>query len=116
MKPCQHLNDGGLRSVSVAPDGSSAYVGLALASLFSFDPMNPAAKDTSARWVIATVDDGIGAGMSWLHDTSSLWNRMVTREKTVHIVKILDRRGGNPLESGRPVAYELDLDYHCDYL
>ncbi len=34
----------------------------------------------------------------------------------MHIVKILDGRGGDPLEPGRPKAYEVNLDYHCNYL
>jgi hypothetical protein len=105
--PAKHSNNGGLQLVSVAPDGSSAYVGHALASIFLFNPMNPAAEDASARWVIATGDAGIGAGVSGLHHTSSLWNLVVTREKTVHIVKISDGRGGNPLKSGHPEAYKL---------
>lgn len=40
----------------------------------------------------------------------------MTRSKYVHIVKLDDGDGGNPLEDGDPVAYELALDYHCDKL
>ncbi len=100
----------------VAPNGSSVYVVHALVGVFSFNPTNPTAKDAMARWVIMTGDAGIGAGVLGLHHTSSLWNLMVTWEKTVHITKILNGRGGNPLESGRLEAYKLNLDYHCNYL
>jgi hypothetical protein len=102
--------------VLVAPKGSSAYVGHALAGVFLFYPMNPAAMDAPARWVIATGDTGIGAGVLGLHHTSSLRNLVVTLDKTVHIVKVLDGRGGNPLKSSCLETYELNLDYHCDYL
>ncbi len=102
--------------MTVAPNGSSAYVGHASAGVFSFDPTNPAAEDALARWVIATIYTRIGTGVSGLHHTSSLKNFVVMQEKTVHIVKILDKRGGIPLESGHLEAYKLNLDYHCDYL
>ena len=112
----EYSNDGGLRSVSVAGDGASAYVGHAGAGIFSFDPLNPAVDDPAARQVIETGDAGVGDGIVGLHHTSSLRNLVVTRERTVHILRILDAEGNNPLESGRPEAYELALDYHCDYL
>jgi hypothetical protein len=54
--PAKHLNNGRLQSMLVAPNESSAYVGHAAVSIFSFDPTNPAAGDASARWVIATGD------------------------------------------------------------
>ncbi len=78
--------------------------------------MNPATEDALARWVIANGDACIGVGVLGLNHTSSLRNLVVTREKMVHIVKILNGRGGNPLESGHPEAYELNLNYHCNYL
>jgi hypothetical protein len=76
----------------------------------------PTMEDAPARWVIATGDAGIGASVSGLHHTSSLRNLVVMRKKTMHIVKILDGRGGNPLESGHLEAYKLNLYYHCNYL
>ncbi|KAL3785185.1 hypothetical protein ACHAW5_011210 [Stephanodiscus triporus] len=114
--PTENRGDGGLRSVSVASDGSSGYVGHVGAGIFSFDPLNPTDKDPGAKQVVKTGDAGIGKGIAGLHHTSSMRNLVVTRGKSVHIVRILDAEGNNPLESGRPTAYELPLDYHCDYL
>ncbi len=70
-----------------ASDGSSAYVGHSLAGIFLFDPTNPTVEEALARWMIATRDAGIGAGVSGLHHTFSFWNLVVMQEKTVHIVK-----------------------------
>ncbi|KAL3808842.1 hypothetical protein ACHAXA_003893 [Cyclostephanos tholiformis] len=114
--PSEYSGDGGLRAVSIASDGSSGYVGHAGAGIFSFDPLNPTDKDEGARQVISTGDVKIGKGITGLHHTSTMRNLIVTRERTVHIVKIRDDDGSNPLESGYPEAYELALDYHCDYL
>ena len=58
----------------------------------------------------------IGEGINGLHHSSSLENLIVTREKYVHIVSLVDEDGNNPLDEGYPVAYQLALDYHCDRL
>ena len=109
--------DGGIRSVSVAQDGSSAYFAHVTGGIFSFDPFNPSpANSDGAHHVIELDDADIGAGISGLHHTRTLRNLVVTRDRTVHIVKIKDEQGNNPLNAGYPVAYELQLDYHCDYL
>jgi hypothetical protein len=114
--PSEYSGDGGLRVVSVASDGSTGYVAHAGAGIFSFDPLNPTDGDANAKHVIETGDADIGGGITGLHHTSTMRNLVVTREKTVHIVKIRDDDGTNPLESEYPEAYELALDYHCDYL
>ena len=54
----QNPNDGQLKGVSIARDGSSAYVAHAEA-VYSFDGMNPDTKDPNARKVITTEDAGI---------------------------------------------------------
>ena len=112
----RYQNDGNLRQVSIASDGSSAYVGHATAGIFSFDPLNPNEEDRRASHVIRTGDADIGTGINGLHHSSSLENLIVTREKYVHIVSLVDEDGNNPLDEGYPVAYQLALDYHCDKL
>ena len=54
----QNPNDGQLKGVSIARDGSSAYVAHA-EGVYSFDGMNPDTSDPKARKVITTEDAGI---------------------------------------------------------
>jgi len=109
----KYQGDSYLRSVSVAYDGSSAYVAHAKGGIFSFDPMNPTVSDRRSKHIIHIGDADIGADINSLHHTHSLKNLVVTRSKYVHIVKLQDEDGENPLEYGEPIAYELALDYHC---
>jgi len=107
---------GNLRMVSIAQDGSSGYVAHASGGIFSFDPLNPTEANRKAKHVIKIGDADIGADINGVHHTRSLKNLIVTRRKTVHILKLDDGEGKNPLEYGEPTAYELALDYHCQKL
>lgn len=112
----KYRSDGLLRQVSVAHDGSSGYLAHATGGVFSFDPLEPTNANRKAKHVIHTGDADIGEGINALHHTSSLKNLVITRDKYVHIAKIQDDDGNNPLEDGKARAYTLALDYHCDKL
>lgn len=112
----KYQGDGNLRMVSIAQDGSSAYVAHATGGVFSFDPLNPTETNRRAKHVIKIGDADIGADINGVHHTRSLKNLIVTRSKTVHILKLMDEEGNNPLDYGEPIAYELALDYHCQKL
>ncbi|KAL7478934.1 hypothetical protein ACHAW6_004688 [Cyclotella cf. meneghiniana] len=109
--------DGNLRTVSVASDGSSAYVAHMKAGVFSFDPLNPVESDEDAVLALAAGGAGIdGEQIVGLHHTESLKNLILTSADHVHFVSIKDANGKNPLELGKVIAYSLPLDYHCNYL
>ncbi|KAL7534834.1 hypothetical protein ACHAXR_006110 [Thalassiosira sp. AJA248-18] len=112
----KYQGDGYLRAVSVAHDGSSGYLAHARGGVFGFDPLNPSESNRRSKHVIHIGDADIGADINGLHHTRSLKNLILTRSKTVHIVKLQDEDGKNPLDYGNPIAYELALDYHCDKL
>ena len=112
-----YKDDGNLRAVSVAEDGSSGYVSHTKAGVFSFDPLNPVESDDSAWLVIPSDSEGIdGAEIVGLHHTASLKNLVLTSSENVHFVSIKDEEGENPLDWDRVIAYRLPLDYHCNYL
>lgn len=112
----KYQGNGKLRAVSIAHDGSSGYVAHAKGGIFSFDPMSPSESNRRSKHVVHIGDADIGEDINGLHHTRSLKNLVVTRNKYVHIVKLQDENGDNPLNSGNPIAYELALDYHCDKL
>lgn len=112
----KYKGDGFLRMISIAHDGSSAYVAHAKGGIFGFDPLNPTESNRRAKHVIHIGDADIGEDINGLHHTSSLKNLVVTRNKYVHILKLIGDDGRNPLDYGSPVAYKLALDYHCDKL
>mmetsp|Transcript_17448 Transcript_17448/g.37702 ORF Transcript_17448/g.37702 Transcript_17448/m.37702 type:complete len:609 (+) Transcript_17448:206-2032(+) len=112
----KYQGDGNLRMVSIAQDGTSAYVAHATGGIFSFDPLNPTESNRRAKHVIKIGDADIGEGINGIHHTRSLKNLIVTRSKVVHILKLEDGEGKNPLDYGEPTAYELALDYHCKKL
>eukprot|EP00578_Thalassiosira_sp_NH16_P018173 CAMPEP_0181112844 /NCGR_PEP_ID=MMETSP1071-20121207/20026_1 /TAXON_ID=35127 /ORGANISM="Thalassiosira sp., Strain NH16" /LENGTH=608 /DNA_ID=CAMNT_0023196833 /DNA_START=81 /DNA_END=1907 /DNA_ORIENTATION=- len=112
----KYKDDGRLRAVSVAHDGSSAYVAHATGGIFSFDALNPTPENRRSKHVVHIGDADIGEDINAIHHTRSLKNLVVTRDKYVHILKILDDDDENPLENGEPVAYQLALDYHCNKL
>lgn len=112
----KYQQDGLLRAVSIAYDGSSAYVAHASGGVFSFDPLNPTESNRRSRHVIKIGQADIGEDINGLHHTPSLKNLIITRSDYVHIVKIMDEEGDNPLDYGEPVAYQLALDYHCSKL
>lgn len=68
----KYTKDGRLRSVSVARDGSSAYVAHGSGGIFSFDPLDPSVKNRRARHVVKIGDADIGDDINGLHHTSSL--------------------------------------------
>jgi len=109
----QYRGDGLLRALSVAPDGGSAYLAHASAGLFAFDPLHPTAGNRRARHVLHAGQADVGPDVRGLHHTSSLKNLVVTRDRFVHIVALVDDEGQNPLERGYPEAYEIPLDEHC---
>mmetsp|Transcript_57659 Transcript_57659/g.122331 ORF Transcript_57659/g.122331 Transcript_57659/m.122331 type:complete len:607 (+) Transcript_57659:238-2058(+) len=112
----KYKGDGYLRMVSIAHDGSSAYVAHAQGGIFSFDPLNPTESSRRAKHVVHVGDADIGQDINGLHHTRSLKNLVITRSKYVHILKLVDEEGENPLDFGNPVAYKLSLDYHCSKL
>ncbi len=113
----KYQNDGDIRMVSAAADGSSGYVTHASGGVFSFDPMSPDKEDPTAKHVIKIGEAGIDEdGINGIHHTSSLKNIILTSSKYVHIVKIKSSDGSNPLQDDHVKAYKLPLDYHCDYL
>lgn len=112
----RYRGDGLLRAVSVAHDGSSAYLAHAEGGLFSFDPLHPTAENRRARHVVHAGEADIGPDINGLHHTRSLRNLVVTRDNFVHLVQLVDDEGRNPLDFGDPVAYEIPLDEHCDKL
>ena len=112
----KYQGDGYLRAVSIAHDGSSGYVAHAKGGIFSFDPLNPSESNRRSKHVIHIGDADIGDEINGLHHTRSLKNLVVTRNEYVHIVKLQDEDGKNPLDYGNPTAYELALNYHCDKL
>lgn len=112
----KYKGDGYLRMISIAHDGSSAYVAHAKGGIFSFDPLNPSESSRRAKHVVHIGDAAIGDDINGLHHTRSLKNLIITRRKYVHILKLVDDEGENPLDFGEPVAYKLTLDYHCSKL
>mmetsp|Transcript_13595 Transcript_13595/g.28847 ORF Transcript_13595/g.28847 Transcript_13595/m.28847 type:complete len:612 (+) Transcript_13595:124-1959(+) len=112
----KYKGDGNLRMISVAYDGSSAYVAHAKGGIFSFDPLNPSESNRRAKHVVHIGDADIGEDINGLHHTRSLRNLVITRNKYVHILKLLDDDGKNPLDYGAPEAYKLALNYHCNSL
>mmetsp|Transcript_31115 Transcript_31115/g.65073 ORF Transcript_31115/g.65073 Transcript_31115/m.65073 type:complete len:630 (+) Transcript_31115:92-1981(+) len=113
----KYKGDGLLRMVSVAPDGSSAYVSHSKGGVFSFDPLEPVETSEKAKHAIHVGDAGIDEQeINGIHHTHSLKNLVLTSSKYVHIVKLKDDTGINPLDDGSVTAYRLPLDYHCDYL
>ncbi|EED95007.1 predicted protein [Thalassiosira pseudonana CCMP1335] len=113
----KYYDDGYLRMVSVAPDGSSGYVAHSKAGVFSFDPLDPSEGSSKAQHVIHVGDAGIDEQeINGLHHTHSLKNLILTSSKYVHFVKLQDSYGDNPLDNKDVTAYRLPLDYHCDYL
>ena len=110
----KYQGDGYLRQVSIASDGSSAYVAHAKGGIFSFDPLDPTESNRRAKHVLKTGMADIGEDINGIHHTASLKTLVVTRDKYVHMVKLVDEEGNNPLEMGYPQAYQLALDYHCD--
>ena len=112
-----YKGDGNLRTVSIAPDGSSGYVSHTKAGVFSFDPLNPVESDDNAWLVMPSDSSGIdGQEIIGLHHTYSMKNLILTSSEHVHFVSIKDSNGRNPLDKGHITAYRLPLDYHCDYL
>lgn len=74
----QNPNDRQLKGVSIARDGSSAYVAHAEA-VYSFDGMNPDDSDPKARKVITTEDAGInGAFFNLVYSIGRLGKRLIT--------------------------------------
>lgn len=112
----KYKGDGYLRQVSVAYDGSSAYLAHAMGGIFSFDPLEPTDANRKAQHVIKIGDADIGDNINGIHHTSSLKNLVITRDNYVHIAKLMDDDGENPIENGRPRAYTLSVNYHCDSL
>mmetsp|Transcript_12977 Transcript_12977/g.23408 ORF Transcript_12977/g.23408 Transcript_12977/m.23408 type:complete len:605 (-) Transcript_12977:222-2036(-) len=112
----KYEDDGYLRMISIARDGTSAYVAHAKGGIFSFDPLDPTQENRAAKHVVHIGDADIGEDINGLHHTSSLKNLIITRNKYVHILKLIDEDGANPLDYGDPIAYKLTLDYHCDKL
>ena len=109
--------DGNIGMVSAAADGSTGYMTHKKGGVFSFSPLSPSKEDRSAKHVIKIGEAGIDEdGINGVHHTSSLKNIVLTSNKYVHIVKIRDRDGENPLDYDKVTAYKLPLDYHCDYL
>jgi len=108
-----YRGDGLLRMLSVAPDGSSAYIAHAAGGIFGFDPLHPTAANRRAKHVVRAGEADIGPGINGLHHTRSLRNLVVTRDNYVHILELADDEGRNPLDFGEPVAYEILLDEHC---
>mmetsp|Transcript_25467 Transcript_25467/g.46030 ORF Transcript_25467/g.46030 Transcript_25467/m.46030 type:complete len:607 (+) Transcript_25467:133-1953(+) len=112
----KYKGDGYLRMISIAHDGSSAYVAHAKGGIFSFDPLDPAQSSLAAKHVVHIGDADIGDDINGLHHTRSLKNLVVTRSKYVHILKLVAEDGTNPLDYGEPIAYKLTLNYHCSKL
>jgi len=105
-----------LRAVTVARDGSSAYVAHAHA-VFSFDPENPDTRDSTSRKVIRLEDAGInGQLINNIHHSHSLKNLILTSDQFTSFVSIKDDYDENPLDRDRVIAYQLPLNYHCNYL
>jgi len=112
----KYRGDGGLRALSVAHDGSSAYLAHSGGGIFGFDPLHPTVSNRRARHVVHAGQADIGTDISGLHHTRSLRNLVVTRDNFVHILDLVDDEGRNPLDYGEPMAYEIPLDEHCDRL
>lgn len=113
----KYKEDGNLRMVSAAADGSSGYVTHATGGVFSFNPLAPTTEDPSAKHVIRIGQAGIEENdINGIHHTSSNKNIILTSSKYVHIVKTTSSDGSNPLDNDQVTAYKLPLDYHCDYL
>ena len=100
----KYQGDGYLRQVSIASDGSSAYVAHAKGGIFSFDPLDPTESNRRAKHVLKTGMADIGEDINGIHHTASLKTLVVTRDKYVHMVKLVDEEGNNPLEMGYPQA------------
>uniref|UniRef100_A0A7S2LEE1 Uncharacterized protein n=1 Tax=Skeletonema marinoi TaxID=267567 RepID=A0A7S2LEE1_9STRA len=113
----KYQNDGNIRMVSAAADGSSGYMTHKSGGVFSFNPLSPSKEDPSAKHAIKIGEAGIEENdINGIHHTSSLKNIILTSSKYVHIVKTRDSDGNNPLDYDKVTAYKLPLDYHCDYL
>ena len=103
--------------VSVAPDGSSAYMTHRKGGVFSFDPTLASIGDDSVSHAIHIGNAGIDEmEISGIHHTRSLGHLVITSGHHVHIVNIMDNEGYNPLDIGDVTAYKLALEVHCEHM